>query len=42
MNGVVEMTRLIEVSRAFERVEAMLRQQEEMRSKSIQILGGKS
>ncbi|AQX20297.1 flagellar basal-body rod protein FlgF [Bartonella sp. WD16.2] len=42
VNGVAEMTRLIEVSRAFERVEAMLRQQEEMRSKSIQILGGKS
>ncbi|ABM44430.1 hypothetical protein X471_01176 [Bartonella bacilliformis str. Heidi Mejia] len=42
VNGVAEMTRLIEVSRAFERVEAMLRQQEEMRSKSIQILGGKA
>ncbi|WP_407965140.1 flagellar basal-body rod protein FlgF [Bartonella sp. C271] len=41
VNGVIEMTRLIEVSRAFERVEAMLRQQEEMRSKSIQILSGK-
>ncbi|ALE02972.1 flagellar basal-body rod protein FlgF [Bartonella ancashensis] len=40
VNGVVEMTRLIEVSRAFERLESMLRQQEEMRSKSIQILGG--
>jgi len=39
INGVVEMTRLIEVSRAFERVEAMLRQQEEISSKAIETFG---
>ncbi|MBI0002916.1 flagellar basal-body rod protein FlgF [Bartonella sp. M0177] len=42
VNGVVEMTRLIEVSRAFERVEAMMRQQEERSSQAIQTLGGKN
>ncbi|WP_412057562.1 flagellar basal-body rod protein FlgF [Bartonella sp. DGB2] len=41
VNGVLEMTRLIEVSRAFERMEAMLRQQEDMTLKSIQIFGGR-
>lgn len=42
VNGVIEMTRLIEVTRAFERVEAMMRQQEEMSTQTIQTLGGKS
>ncbi|MHC5308400.1 flagellar basal-body rod protein FlgF [Bartonella sp. LJL80] len=42
VNGVIEMTRLIEVTRAFERVEAMMRQQEEMGTKAIQTLGGKN
>jgi len=42
VNGVVEMTRLIEVSRAFERVEAMMRQQEERSTQAIQTLGGKN
>jgi len=39
VNGVVEMTRLIEVSRAFEQVEAMMRQQEDISSKAIETLG---
>jgi len=39
VNGVVEMTRLIEVSRAFERVEAMLRGQEDISRKAIETLG---
>lgn len=39
VNGVIEMTRLIEVSRAFERVEAMMRQQEEMSRKAIETFG---
>jgi len=39
VNGVVEMTRLIDVSRAFERVEAMLRSQNDMSSKAIETLG---
>jgi len=39
VNGVIEMTRLIEVSRAFEQVEALLRGQEEMGHKSIETLG---
>jgi len=39
VNGVVEMTRLIDVSRAFERVEALLRGQEETQRKSLETLG---
>ncbi|RCL02543.1 MAG: flagellar basal-body rod protein FlgF [Candidatus Tokpelaia sp. JSC188] len=39
VNGVVEMTRLIEVNRAFERIEAMLRQQEEVSGKMIETFG---
>jgi len=39
VNGVIEMTRLIEVSRAFERVESLLRTQEEIGRKSIETLG---
>lgn len=39
VNGVAEMTRLIEVSRAFEQMEAMLRQQEEMMGKAIDTIG---
>jgi len=39
VNGVIEMTRLIDVSRAFERVESMLRSQNEMSSKAIETLG---
>lgn len=42
VNAVVEMTRLIEVTRAFERVEAMLRTQEEQNSQAIRTLGAKS
>ncbi len=42
VNGVIEMTRLIEVTRAFERVESLLRQQEEMGSQAIRTLGGKT
>jgi len=39
VNGVVEMTRLIDVSRAFERVEALLRSQEDIGRKAIETLG---
>jgi len=39
VSGVIEMTRLIEVSRAFERVEALLRGQEDTSRKSIETLG---
>jgi len=39
VNGVVEMTRLIDVSRAFERVEALLRGQEDVSRKAIETLG---
>jgi len=39
VNGVIEMTRLIDVSRAFERVEALLRGQEDISRKSIETLG---
>jgi len=39
VNGVIEMTRLIDVSRAFERVEALLRGQEDVSRKAIETLG---
>jgi len=39
VDGVIEMTRLIEVSRAFERVEALLRGREDMTHKAIETLG---
>ncbi|WP_297322971.1 flagellar basal-body rod protein FlgF [uncultured Bartonella sp.] len=42
VNGVTEMTRLIEVTRAFERVDSMMRQQDDRSSQAIQTLGGKS
>lgn len=42
VNGVSEMARLIEVTRAFERVESMMRQQEERSAQAIQVLGGKN
>lgn len=42
VNGVTEMTRLIEVTRAFERVESMMRQQEDRSAQAIQTLGGKN
>lgn len=42
VNGVVEMTRLIEVSRAFERMENLLRTQENQESEAIKTLGYKS
>ncbi|KXF76030.1 flagellar biosynthesis protein FlgF [Paramesorhizobium deserti] len=42
VDGVMEMTRLISVSRAFEQVDALLRQQENTLTEAVKTLGSKA
>lgn len=41
VNGVLQMTQLIEISRAFDQLDSALRQQEETRAKALAVFAGK-